>query len=214
MTTPVQALQFAGLTSSIFLSGTYFSSSKLTLPILYRLPTATSTSVFSEFYYRGPIAVVPMAIVSTLPFGTVAYLLPEQRTTWGTAAIAPILTLPWTTMIMMGMIQRLLKLDQDKVEREKAGPEGVVRLLKMWRWMNFVRSGMALVGGGVAACTLIHYNLREPRTLAQPSWLDRLEYINHFISISTVTLLNQHIMALHTPKSCECSDHKAVGGDF
>jgi NADH:ubiquinone oxidoreductase subunit 6 (subunit J) len=156
MTTPVQALQFVGLTSSIFLAGTYFSSSQLTLPILYRLPTATSTSVFSEFYYRGAIAVVPMAIVSTLSFGAVAYLLPEQRTTWGTAAIAPILTLPWTALIMMGTIQRWLKLDQDKVEQEKASTEEVVGMLKTWRWMNFVRGGMALVGGGVSAWTLVH----------------------------------------------------------
>lgn len=155
MESSIKPLQILGLTSSIFLSGVCFSSSQLTLPILYRLPTATSTTIFTEFYHRGTATVLPFVVASTLSSATVAYLVPAQRSAHILAGAATFATLPWTIVVMMRGIQRLLKLDESEVDREKAGKEEVVRLLKQWRWMNNVRSVLALVGGVVGVWGLI-----------------------------------------------------------
>lgn len=149
---PLQAL---GLTSSIFLSGIYFSSSHLTLPILYRFPSSTSTSIFTEFYHRGLTTVVPLALASTLSSATAAYLVPAQRTNHVIAGAATFATLPWTAVVMMSTIQRLIELNESEVEREKSGTEEVMRLLKRWKAMNMVRSAMAMVGGLVGLMALI-----------------------------------------------------------
>ena len=71
------------------------------------------------------------------------------------AGAATFATLPWTILVMMGGIQRLLNLNESEVEREKAGKDEVVRLLKQWRWMNNVRSALALVGGLVGLWSLV-----------------------------------------------------------
>ena len=143
----VKSLQVVGLTSSLFLSGIYFASSHLTLPILYRLPTSTGTSVFVELYNRAVPVVVPLAVVSSLSSATVAYLDPAQRTSWAVAGALTLATMPWTIVVMMSTNKRLMELDESEVEREKAGSQEVVRLLKQWTWMNMTRSVMAMAGG-------------------------------------------------------------------
>ncbi|GME24760.1 hypothetical protein BKCO1_23000136 [Neofusicoccum parvum] len=148
-TTLLRTTSILGFTSSIYLSGIYFSSSHLTLPILYRFPSSTSTSIFEEFYYRGAITVVPLALFSTLSSGVSAYLQPEKRASFAAAAALTIGTLAWTRAAMMGTIEALVGAARDEKVREKVGENGVVEGLKRWKWMNMVRAGLALAGGVV-----------------------------------------------------------------
>jgi Domain of unknown function (DUF1772) len=145
---------FAGGVSALLLSGINFSASQLTLPILYRLPAVTSTSVFEELFYRGGWVIVPLTIFSTLSTGLTAYYEPAQRAGFAAAAVASFASLPWTALIMRPTIQSLCKLANDEKFRQKVEGKEVVSLLKRWRWMNFVRAGLAAIGGATGLAVL------------------------------------------------------------
>ena len=152
--TPIATAQALGLTSSLFLSGIYFGSSQLTLPLLYDQPPAVSTPIFASFYHRGAATVGPLIVFSSLLSTYLAYVVPEQRVEYIVAGLATFWNLPWTMLVMIGGIHRLLELSESEVEREKAGQEEVVQLLRTWRWQNFARSAMAMVGGAIGIWVL------------------------------------------------------------
>ncbi|KAJ9620135.1 hypothetical protein H2203_007900 [Taxawa tesnikishii (nom. ined.)] len=143
----VRTAKALGLTSSLFLSGTYFASSQLVLPILYTRSPSTSTPIFSELYYRGAVTVVPLALFSASCSGYLAYACPTLRTLYAIAAVAPFATLPWTVLFMKSTNDRLNLLAKDQREQEKADPAEVTALLKKWTVFNYVRSGMCMIGG-------------------------------------------------------------------
>ncbi|OJD34463.1 uncharacterized protein BKCO1_23000136 [Diplodia corticola] len=153
----VRTTAILGFSSSIYLSGIYFSSSQLTLPILYRLPSATSTSVFDEFYHRGAVTVVPLALASTLCSGLAAYLQPVGRATFACAGALTIATLGWTRLAMMGTIDALIAAANDERVREEMEAGEVVEKLKTWRWMNMVRAGLSLAGGMAGLIGVCNY---------------------------------------------------------
>jgi hypothetical protein len=146
---------FVGGISALLLSGVNLSASQLTLPILYRLPDVMSTSVFKQLFYRGGAVIVPLTIISTLTTGFSAYLDPAKRLGFAAAAIASFASLPWTALIMRPTILRLIELADDEKVREKAHEKEVVSLLKTWRWMNNIRSGLALIGGVTGLAVLL-----------------------------------------------------------
>jgi len=149
MDTPnvARSLALAGTASSLWLSGIYFSSSHLAVPLFYPLPTSLSTSAFTTFYHSGAKTVVPIALVSTICNGAAAYFEPSKRLEYGLAAVGAIGTLVWTRLAMMGTNTALIELGEDGVRREKVGAKGVEDLLRRWAWMNGVRSSMAGVAG-------------------------------------------------------------------
>ena len=65
-----------------------------------------------------------------------------------------IAALPWTQLVMAGVNARLIELSKDQRIAEKAGEE-VVKLLRQWKWMNMVRSALALSGGLVGLSTFV-----------------------------------------------------------
>lgn len=146
---------FIGGISSLLLSGINFSASQLTLPILYRLPDVTSTSVFQQLFYRGGAIIVPLTIISTLTTGFSAYLDPSKRPGFAAAAVASFASLPWTAVVMRPTILRLIALANDERSRQKAEGKEVVSLLKTWRWMNNIRAGLAMVGGVTGLAVLL-----------------------------------------------------------
>ncbi len=145
--TVLRTTSFLGLTSSIWLSGIYYSQSHLTIPLLYDLAGDTSASIFQDLYYSGAKLIVPLVITSVLCSGTSAYLDRKRRVRYAIAALATIGTLAWTRAVMMGGIQRLIALANEPLLREKMQPGEVVELLKQWRWMNMVRAALAGIGG-------------------------------------------------------------------
>lgn len=155
--TTLRTTSLIGLTTSIHLSGIYFSSSHLALPLLYRMPTDASTQAFTQLYYRGAKTVVPMALFSSLCAGVAAYLDTDQRRRVGyaVAAVATIATLPWTQLVMMDTNHALLAIGADQKAREKVSAAEVEGLLRRWTWMNFVRSGFAAVGGVVGLMVVV-----------------------------------------------------------
>ncbi|KAH7246376.1 hypothetical protein BKA59DRAFT_197793 [Fusarium tricinctum] len=154
MDSSTRTFQVFGLTSSLLLAGVNLGSSHLTVPLLYPQPNAVSTPFFKDFYTRGALTLVPLAIFSGASSGIVAYLVPAQRTFWVVAAAATLSQLPWTGLVMMPTNNRLNDIGVSSVEQEKASQEEVVGLLKKWRWMNIVRGLLALTGGLSAVLAL------------------------------------------------------------
>lgn len=146
---------FIGGIAALLLSGVNLSASQLTMPTLYKLPDVLSTTVFKQLFYRGGAIIVPLTIISTITTGLSAYLTPDKRFGFAVAAIASFASLPWTALIMRPTIFRLIELADNEKSREKAQKDEAVSLLKTWRWMNNVRSGLALVGGVTGLAVLL-----------------------------------------------------------
>lgn len=153
--TILRTASLVGLSSSIYLSGVHFSASQLTLPILYRLPTQTSTSIFTELYYRGASTIVPLVLLSSLSTGIAAFLDPARRVEYAFAAGLTFATLPWTRVAMADNIEKLIAIAEDATLREKVPAAEVERLLRQWTWMNMVRSVLDGLGGIVALLAVI-----------------------------------------------------------
>lgn len=145
--TVLRTASLLGLSTSLYLSGIYFSASHLTIPIIRRLPVETSTSAFTELYYRGAKTVVPLALFSTFCTGVSAYLGPSKRVGYAITAVATIASLPWTGVVMKGVNERLIAIGKEAHAREKTNEGEVEQLLRQWKWMNNVRAGLAAVGG-------------------------------------------------------------------
>ena len=146
--TALTTTSLLGIGSSLFIAGTNFSASHLTLPILYRLPDATGANIFSELFQRGAKTLIPLISLSTLSTGVAAYLDPERRVGYSIAAALTITPLAWTRIAMMPAIDRLLHINETKAEKVEKGEVEV--LLRRWKWMNMVRAGLSLAGGAVA----------------------------------------------------------------
>ena len=74
-----KSLAMTGVASSIFVSGIFFASSQLMLPLLYPLPTDISTRTFTALFYSGARAIVPLVLVGASATGVAAYLDPSHR---------------------------------------------------------------------------------------------------------------------------------------
>ena len=148
MSTILTAAQALSFTTSLILAGMNFSASQLTLPTLYPLAPSTSTPIFRNIYLRGAATLVPLGIFSASCSALVAYQhpSPSQQQLWAAAGVATISQLPWTLLVMKGTIDRL---NMFAISGKGGGKEEVVVLLKRWAWMNFVRGGLAMVGGVV-----------------------------------------------------------------
>lgn len=153
--TTTTSLHTVGIGAAFLLSGISAGSSLLTLPILYRLPSATSLDIFAEFFFRGLYVVAPLSTVSSLSLGTVAYLVPSKRRILIAACVLPVGTLVWTRLVMMGGIERMLFLNENAVELGKASGSEVLALLKAWTWQNAVRAVMSGVGGSLGLYALV-----------------------------------------------------------
>ena len=146
-TTLLRTTSLVGLTSSLFLSGIYFCSTQLALPLLSKLPIGTSTPRFAQLYHSGAAVVGPLVALSSLSFGTAAYLDSKKRTQYAIASAVVFASLPWTRFVMWSCIQRLIAISEDVKLQEKVSATEVEGLFGQWGWMNLVRSGMAGVGG-------------------------------------------------------------------
>lgn len=152
----VPVFKASGLTSSLVVAGINLGASHLTVPLLYQQSVATSTTFFKDFYIRGALTLVPLAILSGSASGLVAYLVPAQRTIWTAAAVATLSQIPWTVLGMMATNNRLNDIAATSAQQEKASKEEVVELLKRWRWMNIFRGFLALTGGLLAVGALVN----------------------------------------------------------
>jgi hypothetical protein len=136
----------AGIVAGTFVSGVFFSSSQMVIPLLYKHTPQVQTEIFTKFYWRGFAVVAPLAVASTTAFGYAAYVLPRYRTELSVAAALSLVPLPYTQLVMAKGIQTLIKCENNAVEQEKLGGQEILRLLQSWKANNMVR--VAATGAG------------------------------------------------------------------
>jgi len=157
--TPLHAAQLLGITSSLFLSGTYFASPALFIPLLLLQPTKLSISLFADLFHRGALFIVPLSVISTLSSAVAAFLCPAhtnvdvlRRRISVAAALFAFAPLAYTRLVMAEGIDRLVQMAGEKgkaeTEEEEGGRDGEVRvLLKRWAGQTYVRAALAGTGG-------------------------------------------------------------------
>ena len=94
---------------------------------------------------------VPLAAISGISIGISAYLAPEKRYAYATAAVLAIASIPWTLVVMMPTNTRLVEIGNKRGEERFAGE--VLQLLGRWSLFNSFRETVAFAGGVVGLGT-------------------------------------------------------------
>lgn len=133
------------------LAGYSLGFSQNSVPTLYDAPAHISTPAFKRIFTDGATVIVPSALISIASAGYLAYMIPEQRNIWATAAVACAIPGPWTTFVMGSGIKRLMEISGDKGKQAKATANLEARqLLIRWVKQNYVRAACFLVAGVAA----------------------------------------------------------------
>lgn len=136
------------LPTAFMLSGYYISASQNTLPNIYKAPTSIATKTFAGVYHRGMPVAVAGSLISTAGASYLAYTLPGQRTQYAAMASIMVSGLPFTRVVMMRGIKRLIGISEDEREAEKAGVNGEAeRLLRAWAAQNYIRCILSFAAG-------------------------------------------------------------------
>jgi hypothetical protein len=148
---PQTALHLAKISSfpaALLLSGYTLSFSQNTIPALYDHRPQTTAKVFSAIWNRAAPIEPTLTVLSTTASAYLAYVIPEQRREWGTAAAAMFLTIPWTYLVMMKGIWRLREISNDEKKTKKSEMNLEHRQL-MIRWVkaNWVSVALQLFSG-------------------------------------------------------------------
>lgn len=147
-----------GISSSLLVSGIHFSSSLLTVPLLYKLSADTSTQVFSKFYQRNAKIAAPLTAFSTTMFGLSAYFFSRGghgfNIALGHAAGLTFATFLWTRLVMMRVTRVLLDNSHGVKLTGGVDQAEVERLLRRWKWMNISR-GCFIFGGGLVGLVVL-----------------------------------------------------------
>lgn len=112
--TAIQAAKLVSFPSAFFLAGYGYSYSHNTIPSLYDLRPQISTPVFTRLWSGRSPLFTSLTVLSTSASAYLAYVLPEHRRSWTTAAAAMFLTMPWTGLVMLPGIRRIFTIDQNK----------------------------------------------------------------------------------------------------
>ena len=107
--------------------------------------------MFIPFYHLGARIVVPLAVISGISTGISAYLIPEKRHGYATAAVLALASIPWTLVVMMPTNSRLVEIGSKRGEEKFAGE--VLQLLGRWSLLNAFRASAAFAGGVVGLVT-------------------------------------------------------------
>jgi hypothetical protein len=118
------------------------------VPRLYPEPVGVATPIFAHVFRTGGSIVVPAALTSVLASAYLAYSLPAQRRLWTIAAVSTLVTLPWTRIVMIPGINRLIAISVDLALQTKSDVSGEhVALLKAWASQNYARTFLFFTGG-------------------------------------------------------------------
>ena len=134
-----------------FILGSYNAVfSQNVIPHLYAVPPSISAPIFAKIYYRGASTIVPIAATAIASYGYLAYNSsnPSHRNRYMVAAVLTFGTLPFTQLVMMPGISRLIEISKEKSLMAKAEVNGeVAGLLRTWVMQNAFRASLNLTAG-------------------------------------------------------------------
>lgn len=144
----IQTAQLLSTTSSLLVAGYTLGFSQNGVSELYDERPQISTPIFTRIFYAGGRVAAPLSISSLLSSAYLAYVIPEKRKLWATAAALILAIRFGTEYVMMPGIKRLIAISEDEEVQEKTEQTLEHRQL-MIRWVkqNYLRSTAALVSG-------------------------------------------------------------------
>lgn len=155
-TTAILTAKLLATALALTAAGYSFNSSQNAVPLLYREPIRTSTSIFARTFFAGATFAVPTSLGSVLASSYLAYALPSQRSLWATSAGLVLATMPLTRLVMWPGIMRLIAISRDeKLEEEVEGTGEHIGLLKAWVRQNYLRASLYFAGGMVGLWAVV-----------------------------------------------------------
>lgn len=148
----VNTALFLSPAAALFQAGYGLAFSQNAIPQLYDLPPHQSTPLFRRIFEAGGKIAVPMSLTSAAAAAYLARLCtsPTQRKMYIFAALFSILPMPYTGLVMMPGIKRLIAISESPEAQEKSEQDLEHRqLLRGWVIHNYVRTVMYVVGGGL-----------------------------------------------------------------
>ncbi|KAI4797120.1 hypothetical protein E4T44_12020, partial [Aureobasidium sp. EXF-8845] len=109
-TTGVRVAQVLGLTASAYLAGSIGSISWQSVPALMDAPAPLLAKQWKKIFDSGKVVAPPMAAVSSIIFGYLAYRAPTASSDFKLYTIAAILVpsiIPYTVSLMSGINSKL-----------------------------------------------------------------------------------------------------------
>lgn len=147
-----------GISSSLLVSGIHFSTSLITVPLLYNLPADTSTQIFARLYQRNSHTAAPLAALSTVVFGVSACFSAGGRHGFtialGHAAGLTFATFFWTRLIMMRVTRVLLETSDGVKLTDGVDQADVEHLLRRWKWLNMFKGCLTFAGALIGLVVL------------------------------------------------------------
>jgi len=149
------AATYLGPAIALPTAGAILCLSYYAVPIIRSTSTELSTKValhqLRSLFSSGSHVFPPAAFAATSCYALAAYAIPSKRLGYILAAAGCIGIAPFTTMVMVPVVNgRLIELDEKAkrggIQGEKASPE-VDTLLKTFERVNAVRAGIMAVGG-------------------------------------------------------------------
>ena len=147
-TSAIRTAKLLSVATTTLAAGYSFSFSQNAVPLTYDIPASFSTPIFKGVFWKGAYVAVPSGLISGAASLYLAYVLPSQRRLWVTAAVMSMSTAPWTSVVMMPGIKKLLGISEDKAKQTKSDQNLEHRqLLKTWVAQNYFRASLFLTGG-------------------------------------------------------------------
>lgn len=147
--TAIQTAKLIAVPLPLILAGYSFTLSQNAVPALYDQSAEASTPVFKAISAAAGSIVVPGTLLSTAASAYLAYVLPDQRNLWTTAAAALFALTPYTALrVFPGSANRLIKISGDKALQGKASANLEHRqLMQKWVRQNYVRVALMVIAG-------------------------------------------------------------------
>ncbi|CAN9275890.1 unnamed protein product [Alternaria alternata] len=161
--TALAIAQAVGITGSVFLLGSNVCLSVVGIPAAMQAPAPLAVKQWHTIFTRGGAMARPLAIVSALATGYLAYNQDPKSTPFRLNALATILLpsiVPFTLLAMAPTNDKLLgkkdelataSLSNKNVEAFAAEGETVHELMDKWASLNMARAMLVAVG---AVCTV------------------------------------------------------------
>lgn len=154
--TAIQAAKLTSIPVAFVLAGYGYCASHNSVPQLYDKSPSISTPIFTQVYRVGAGVVVPGAALSAAASAYLAYAIPAQRALWAVASASTIGALPFTAIVMMPGIKRLIAMSESSAEQENTARTGEhVELLKKWAAQNYVRGSLFLMGAMIGLVAVV-----------------------------------------------------------
>lgn len=156
----ISIVKFLSIPTAFLLSGYGLGFSQNSVPLLYKQPASISAPLLEGIYYQGAKVVAPGAILATTGLAYLAYTArtSDERNLYGLAAALTFASQPWTALVMLPGIHRLIEIGASAAEQTKADASGeAVQLLQGWVWQNAVRAALNFASGAVGFWAFIQY---------------------------------------------------------